>query len=68
MSCAEVATDDELAAASKAFRDALRKMRKASDARRALPIGSSRARVTTANSRWATACEAVERLRRELVE
>lgn len=29
----------------------------ASDARRALPAGSTRARVTTANARWAAAAE-----------
>jgi hypothetical protein len=32
-----------------------------SEARRLLPVGSSRARVTTANARWATACEARDR-------
>lgn len=35
----------------------------ASEARRALPPGSSRARVTTANARWSTACEGYERVR-----
>lgn len=34
------------------------KVHRTSEARRALPAGSSRARVTTANARWATACEA----------
>lgn len=37
-----------------------------SEARRALPPGSTRARVTTANARWATACEARDRTAREL--
>lgn len=32
-----------------------------SEARRKLPAGSTRARVTTANARWATACEARDR-------
>lgn len=32
-----------------------------SNARAALPPGSSRARVTTANARWSTACEARDR-------
>lgn len=38
------------------------KMRAASEARRALPPGSSRARVTSANARWARACEHHDRL------
>lgn len=38
------------------------KMRKASETRRALPAGSSRARVTTANARWMRACEHHDRL------
>lgn len=37
-----------------------------SAARQALPPGSSRARVTTANARWSTACEARDRREREL--
>src|SRR3990167_8824027 len=41
------------------------KMRAASERRRALPPGSSRARVTTANARWARACEHYDRLCRE---
>ena len=32
-----------------------------SERRRLLPVGSSRARVTTANARYATACEARDR-------
>lgn len=42
--------------------DAYAKMRRASETRRALPPGSSRARVTTANARWARACEHYDRL------
>lgn len=37
------------------------KAQKACDTRAALPPGSSRARVTTANARWATAAEARDR-------
>jgi hypothetical protein len=37
---------------------------KASERRRALEPGSSRAKVTTANTRWHTACEAAERWER----
>ncbi|NIO76642.1 MAG: hypothetical protein GTN69_12350 [Armatimonadetes bacterium] len=43
-------------------------MQRASDARRALRPGSSRARVTTANARHATACEAYDRARDVLQE
>jgi hypothetical protein len=39
-----------------------RKSERAADARRALPPGSSRARVTTANARWARAAEERERI------
>ena len=39
---------------------------RASRARAALPPGSSRARVTTANARHKSACEAVERLLAEI--
>lgn len=35
---------------------------RASDARRSLSPGSSRAKITTANARWATKCEARDRL------
>lgn len=38
----------------------------ASEARRALPAGSSRARVTTANARHASACEAFDRAIRDI--
>lgn len=58
------ADDRDLYATSAEFRAAWTKMRKASDARWSLPPGSTRAKVTTANARWSTACEAVERLRR----
>jgi len=41
---------------------------RASDARRRLESGSSRAKVTSANARWATKCEAYERTRKSLIE
>lgn len=40
---------------------------KAAMARLALPAGSSRARVTTANARWARAAEHRDRLARQLL-
>jgi hypothetical protein len=43
-----------------------RKVERTSEARRLLPPGSSRARVTTANARWSTACAARDRLQAEL--
>lgn len=39
---------------------------RASEARRALPPGSSRARVTSANARWKSQAEERDRLGREL--
>ena len=42
-------------------------MLKASAARAALPAGSSRARVTTANARWSTKCEQRDRCEARLV-
>jgi hypothetical protein len=41
---------------------------KTSAARRDLPAGSSRPRVTTANARWMTACEHRDRILRMLSE
>ena len=38
-----------------------------SNRRRMLPPGSSRARVTTANAKWAIACEARDRVEAEVV-
>lgn len=60
MSAATEYTEKEMRRLLKA---AHRDMRRASDRRRDLPIGSSRARVTTANARWSTACEHYWRLR-----
>lgn len=48
-----------------------RQVERASEARRELPAGSTRAKVTTANARWARLCEAHDRLvrlRAELLE
>lgn len=39
---------------------------KAAAARHALPPGSSRARVTTANARWASAAEARDRIQEQI--
>ena len=44
------------------------KAARASERRRALPAGSSRARITTANARYATACEARDRALRAVEE
>lgn len=43
-----------------------RKVVRTSERRRALPPGSSRARVTTANAKWTIACEARDRILRQL--
>jgi len=48
------------------LRAAEQKSLAASDRRRALPPGTSRSRVTTANARWISAAEERDRLRREL--
>lgn len=53
--------NDRLAAARKALALAQAKSDKAAAARAALPPGSSRARVTSANARWAVAAEARDR-------
>lgn len=41
---------------------------KASEARQKLPAGSSRARVTSVNARWASAAEERDRVRQQLEE
>jgi hypothetical protein len=53
-------------AASRPLVAARRKVAAASERRYNLPAGSSRARVTTANARWATAAEACDRIERDL--
>ena len=48
------------------YRAACVASRRASEARQALPPGSSRAKVTTANARWTSAAEERERLGAEI--
>lgn len=58
---------EALADAAASLRDlaaAEAKVERASETRRSLPPGSSRARVTTANARWSTACEQRDRVQR----
>ena len=52
---------DDLVELAKELQAAERKSLAACEARGSLPPGSSRARVTTANARWATAAEARDR-------
>jgi hypothetical protein len=54
--------------ADKEYRRLAKQSAKASEARSALPAGSSRARVTTANARWMRAAEARDRREMELRE
>lgn len=51
----------EISKARAALARAQRASERAADARAALPMGSSRARVTTANARWRAAAEARDR-------
>lgn len=60
-------TEKEVRARAREFAKAVRAKLKASAARRALPIGSSRARVTTANARLGVACEEFMRQHMEMV-
>lgn len=53
---------EEWYATSKPLAAARRKLAAASARRRDLPAGSTRAKVTTANAKWATAAEAVDRI------
>ena len=46
----------------KMLREAHRSMERTSARRRDLPVGSSRAKVTTANARWWTCCEEWDRV------
>lgn len=59
-------THDEWADWATRYLPVYRKAKAARLARAALPPGSSRARVTTANKRWAIACEAMDRMFEEL--
>lgn len=52
----------KLPAQIRAYLAAERASARAADARAALPIGSTRARVTTANARWKSAAEERDRL------
>lgn len=52
----------------KMLRDAEKKSAAAVEARAKLPPGSSRARVTSANARWARAAEARDCIERQLRE
>lgn len=56
----------EVKDATKELRRAKKAMERASAARMALPPGSSRARVTTANARLNTYCGAVDRWEKKL--
>jgi hypothetical protein len=53
-------------AANKELAAARKKLTAASERRRALPAGSTRARVTTAEAKWAIAAEAHDRIDRAL--
>ena len=52
--------------AQRLYRNACRASHRASEARRDLPPGSTRARVTSANARWMSAAENRDLLGREL--
>lgn len=51
---------------STAYLRALRDRTRASEARRLLPPGSTRARITSANARWMSACEKADRMWEEM--
>ena len=59
-------TLDELLACDKLYQELVKKSLKLSEARAKLEPGTSRARVTTANARWARAAEARDLREREL--
>lgn len=63
-----VARADELIATLREYRIAEIAVAKTSARRRAIPAGGSRAQVTTANARWATACEHRDRIAARLVD
>jgi len=56
------ASNGDLTVLRRRLSAAQRASEKASARRRSLPVGSSRARVTTANARWMRAAEARDRL------
>lgn len=55
----------QVAALERRLAAAERKTEQASEARRNLGIGASRARITTANARWAAAAEERDRVKRK---
>lgn len=55
--------DEKIARLRRELEVAQRKSTKAMDRRRAMPPGSSRARVTTANANWARAAESRDRIK-----
>lgn len=57
----------ELSKAAKSLALAISASRKAAQIRSEIPIGSSRAKVTTANARWATIAEDRDRKREQFV-
>ena len=59
-------TFEELLACDKLYQELVKKSLKLSEARAKLEPGTSRARVTTANARWARAAEARDTREREL--
>ena len=59
-------TFEEVLAGSKEYQQALKKSWKAAEARARLEPGTSRARITTANARWAMAAEARDRIKDRL--
>jgi hypothetical protein len=63
-----MAKDRETARLRRTLAAAEKKVARASERRRAMPPSSSRARVTTANAKWATACEDRDRVLATLAE
>ncbi len=61
-------SEDEYIQADKAWREYAKASEKAAAARSRLPAGSTRAKVTTANARWARAAEARDARERVLRE
>lgn len=59
---------DHIMELAREYRRLYKKSAKAAEARSALPPGSSRAKVTTANARWMGAAEARDRALRDLRE
>lgn len=55
--------DKEMGPLKRRLASAEKRLQMSSDARRSLPPGSSRARVTTANARLGSAAEEVQRIR-----